>query len=105
MPHLWTKNGQALAFQGNAIVSPSGALVGRIRGDRVFRDDGGYVGTLVGDRLIYRSHDIDGPSRAYTRRVSPTEVASVQPARTWGDEPIITDAPMLSSGRGESRFD
>jgi hypothetical protein len=90
MSKLWTKNGRPLSCQGNEVFAPSGALVGRIHGDRVFRaEDGGYVGTLVGDRLIYRTYDIDGPNRAYTRRVTDINADTVPPSHTWGDEPTV----------------
>jgi hypothetical protein len=52
-------------------------------------EDGGYVGTLVGDRLIYRTYDIDGPNRAYTRRVTDINADTVPPSHTWGDEPTV----------------
>lgn len=92
MSKLWTKSGRPLDCQGNDVLSASGALVGRIRGDRVFRDnDGGYVGTLVGDRLVYRSYDVEGPNRAYTRRISELVGDVVAPSHTWGDEPLVPD--------------
>jgi hypothetical protein len=89
---LWTKNGRPLACHGNDVFTPSGTLVGRITGDRVFRTgDGGYVGTLVGDRLVFRSYDVDGPDRAYARRASDIAADTVPPSITWGDEPVLPD--------------
>lgn len=90
MRKLWTKQGRPLLNDGNDVFVPSGTLVGRIRGDRVFRvTDDGYVGTLVGDRLVYRSYDIDGPDRPYSRPVTPRDVDAVAPLPTWGDEPVL----------------
>ena len=89
---LWTKNGRPLLNDGNLVMVPSGRMVGRIAGDRVFTEEGGtYVGTLVGDRLVFRSFDIDGPERQYTRPVTVADVDEVPPARMWGDEPVIPD--------------
>ncbi|MEV6348285.1 hypothetical protein [Actinoplanes sp. NPDC051851] len=89
MRQLWTKAGRPLLNDGNDVTVPSGAPVGRIRGDRVFRADDTYVGTLVGDRLVYRSYDIDGPERPYTRPVTVKWVSAVPPAHLWGDEPTL----------------
>ena len=92
MRKLWTKNGRPLLKDGNTGLVPSGAVVGRISGDRVFTGEGGaYVGTLVGDRLVFRSFDIDGPDRHYARPVSVVDVEEVPPGRMWGDEPVIPD--------------
>ena len=91
MANLWTKNGRPLQCEGNEVFVPSGALVGRLVGDRVFRADGDYVGTFVGDRLVYRTFDIEGPNRAYTRRVSSPDVETVPPVHTWGDEPKLPE--------------
>lgn len=92
MRKLWTKNGRPLLNDGNMVTVPSGTVVGKIAGDRVFSaGDGAYVGTLVGDRLVFRSYDIDGPERHYTRPVSAIDVDEVPPARMWGDEPVIPD--------------
>lgn len=92
MRRLWTKNGRPLLNDGNDVYVASGTLVGRIRGDRVFRtSDDQYVGTLVGDRLVFRSYDRDGPYRPYPRPVSPDAPDSVPPARMWGDEPALPE--------------
>jgi hypothetical protein len=92
MRQLWTKNGRPLLNDGNDVYVPSGTLVGRIRGDRVYRsEDDGYVGTLVADRLVFRSYDIDGPDRPYSRPVTVEKVDAVAPSKTWGDEPTIPD--------------
>jgi hypothetical protein len=92
MANLWTKNGLPMTCQGNDVFSRSGALVGRLVGDRVFREeDGGYVGTIVGDRLIYRSFDMDGPNRPYARRVTVPDADVVPPVIAWGDEPVVPD--------------
>jgi hypothetical protein len=36
MDHLYTKNGNPLQVSGDTVYSRSGAVVGRINGDRVF---------------------------------------------------------------------
>ncbi len=92
MANLWTKNGLPLSCQGNEVFSRSGAPVGHLVGDRVFRrEDGAYIGTIVGDRLIHRSFDLDGPNRPYTRRVSVPDADLRPPVIAWGDEPVIPD--------------
>ena len=92
MRKLWTKNGRPLLNDGNAVMVPSGTMVGRISGDRVFAEgSGAYVGTLVGDRLVFRSFDIDGPDRQYTRPVTVVDRDEAPPARMWGDEPVIPE--------------
>lgn len=89
---LWTKNGRPLLNEGNTVMVPSGTVVGRIAGDRVFAvADGTYVGTLVGDRLVFRSFDIDGPDRQYSRPVTVVDVDEVPPAKMWGDEPELPE--------------
>lgn len=95
MRQLWTKNGRPLLNEGNDVFLPSGSLIGRLRGDRVYGvDDDKYLGTLVRDRLVFRSYDIDGPERAYSRPVTTEFVESVLPAKMWGDEPELPqDAP------------
>ncbi|HVW42823.1 MAG TPA: hypothetical protein VHC18_15870 [Amycolatopsis sp.] len=90
MAKLWTKNGRPLSRDGNDVYTAAGTLIGRIHGDRVFgAKDGGYVGTLVDDRLVFRTYDVDGPYRAYTRQASDSLADTVPPSRTWGDEPIL----------------
>lgn len=92
MRKLWTKNGRPLLNDGNTVLVPSGTVVGKIAGDRVFAADGGaYVGTLVGDRLVFRTFDIDGPDRHYSRPVTVVDVDTVEPAHMWGDEPVIPE--------------
>jgi hypothetical protein len=94
MANLWTKNGIPLSCRGNDVFSRSGALVGHLVGDRVFRrddgDDGEYIGTIVGDRLIHRSFDVDGPNRPYTRRISVPDADLRPPIIAWGDEPVLS---------------
>lgn len=84
-------------MKGNDVLTQSGAVVGRISGDRVFRDNGAgvpgeYVGTVVGDRLVYRSFDSDGPYRPFRRRATEIRLDStgrVAPSKLWGDEPTL----------------
>lgn len=90
MGKVWTKNGRPLLTDGNTVLVPSGAVVGEIRGDRVFAGME-YVGTLVGDRLVFRSFDIDGPDRQYARPLTVPNVDLVEPGRMWGDEPAVPD--------------
>lgn len=90
MRKLWTKNGRPLLNDGNIVLVPSGTVVGKISGDRVFGgEEQKYVGTLVGDRLVFRSFDIDGPDRHYVRPLAVADVDAVEPGRMWGDEPTI----------------
>lgn len=87
---LFTKDGQPLKVSGDIVYSRSGAVVGRLRDNKVFGTDGRYVGTVVGDRLVYRSTDsaaIGSPFAAASRSGSGS--ASSAGAGIWGDEPKI----------------
>ena len=56
MANLWTKNGIPLSCRGNDLYSRSGALVGHLVGDRVFRpEDGEYIGIYY----VLRSNSFD----------------------------------------------
>ena len=89
---MHTKNGKPLQVSGITLYSESGHVVGRIREDKVFGQDGRYVATVVGERLVYRSVD--------SARVAPGFSAAKRPPRALvsrsrsavrGDEPAIPD--------------
>jgi hypothetical protein len=89
---LYTKNGRPLQVSGNTVYSKSGKVVGRIRGDKVFGTNGGYVGTIVNDRLVYRSTQraaISSPFSAANR--AGTARANRVGSAIWGEEPDIPD--------------
>ena len=68
--NLYTKNGRPLQVSNNTVYRKSGAVVGRIKGKKVFGKNGQYVGTIHGDRLVYRSTDsaaTSGPFAAANR--------------------------------------
>jgi len=89
---LYTKNGKPLQVSSDTVFSKSGAVVGRIRGEKVYGTDGRYVGTIAGDRLVYRSTDSAGISSPFVAAPR-AGVALANSAGTaiWGDEPNIPD--------------
>jgi hypothetical protein len=89
---MHTKNGKPLQVSGSTFYSESGQVVGRLREDKVFGQDGRYVATAVGDRLVYRTAD--------SARIAPAFSAAKRAARALatrarsavrGDEPDIPD--------------
>jgi hypothetical protein len=90
--NLCTKNGRPLQVSGSTIYSRSGAVVGRIKGYKVYGTDGRYVGTIVGDRLVYRSTHNTGTGSSFS---TANHVGSARAKRVgspiWGDEPEIPD--------------
>ena len=89
---MHTKNGRPLQVSGSTFYSESGQVIGRVREDKLFGQDGRYVGTVVGDRLVYRSAD--------SARIAPAFSAAKRAARALtnrarsavrGDEPVIPD--------------
>lgn len=90
--NLYTKDGKPLQVSGDNVYSQSGAIVGRIKGEKVFGPDGQYVGTIVNDRLVYRSThsaSIGSPFAAGNR--AGTARGHRAGSAIWGDEPDIPD--------------
>jgi len=90
--NLYTKNGRPLQVSGDKVYSPSGRVVGRIKGKNVYGADGQYVGTIINDRLVYRSThsaSIGSPFSAANR--TGTTKADRASSAIWGDEPNIPD--------------
>jgi hypothetical protein len=89
---LYTKNGRALQVSGTTVYSDLGAVVGRIKHDKVYGTDGHYVGTIVGDRLVYRSTQSAGVGSSFS---AANRAGSARASRAalaiWGDEPDIPD--------------
>lgn len=89
---LYTKNGRPLRVTGDLVHSRSGALVGRVNGDKVFAPDGRYVGTISEGRLVFRHSESAGSrgrfTAANTAKFSSGDVAH---ASMNGDEPNIPD--------------
>ena len=89
---LYTKNGQPLQVSGNTVYSRYGTVVGRIKGQKVFGNDGRYVGTIVSDRLVYRSTDSAGIGTSLS---AANHAGSARANRAgsaiWGDKPEIPD--------------
>jgi hypothetical protein len=89
---IYTKEGRPLRRSGQDLFSRSGTHVARVRGDKAFGPDGGYVGTVVGDRLIYRSTHSARISAPFAQRAhAGTATANRVPSAQWGDEPPIPD--------------
>jgi len=89
---LYTKDGRPLQVSGETVYSGSGAVVGRIRGSKVYDTDGRYVRTITGDRLVYHSTDsasVGSPFAAAARAGSAR--APSAGSAIWGDEPKILD--------------
>jgi hypothetical protein len=89
---LYTKNGRPLQVSGVTVYNRSGAVVGRIKGKRLFGSDGHYVGTIVNDRLVYRTTDsagIGSPFAAANRAGSAR--ANRAASAVWGEEPNTPD--------------
>jgi len=89
---LYTKDGKPLQVSGDIVYSRSGAVVGRIKGEKAYGTDGQYVGTIINDQLVYRSTDSAGISSPF---VAANRTGSAKANRagsaTWGDEPNIPE--------------
>jgi hypothetical protein len=89
---MHTKNGKPLQVSGSTLYSASGRVVGRMREDKLFGQNGGYVGTVVGDRLVYRSADSARVAPGFaSARCAPRSLPSRPRSPVRGDEPVIPD--------------
>jgi hypothetical protein len=89
---LYTKNGRPLQVSGQTVYSRSGAVIGRIKGGKVYGTNGRYVGTITSDRLVYRSTEsgsVSSPFSAANR--AGLARANRAGSAVWGDEPEIPD--------------
>jgi hypothetical protein len=90
---MHTKNGKALQVSGGTLYTGAGQVVGRIREDRLFDQDGRYVGTVVGDRLVYRSAERNKVGPGFNAARCPPRAlhdrARVSMLR--GEEPTLPD--------------
>jgi hypothetical protein len=89
---MHTKNGRPLQVKGDTMYSQSGLVLGRVRKDKLFDQNGRYVGTVIGNRLVFRSQD--------SSQVAPSFSAAKRSARALinrprcgvrGDEPDTPD--------------
>lgn len=89
---LYTKNGKPLQTSGDIVYSKSGAVVGKIKNNKVFGANGKYVGTIDNDRLIYRSTDsaVIGSPFSVANRAGIAR-ANRAGAAVWGGEPDIPE--------------
>jgi hypothetical protein len=89
---MHTKNGRPLQVSGSTLYSESGQVVGRIREDKLFGQDGRYVGTVVGERLVYRSSDSARNAPGFSASKRPARALARRPrSAVRGDEPAIPD--------------
>jgi hypothetical protein len=89
---LYTKNGEPVQRQGDAVFSRSGKQVGRIEGNKVYGPNGRYVATIDGGRLVYRSTDSAWISRPFApSQIAPSSAGRVVGVAIWGDEPTFAD--------------
>lgn len=89
---MHTKNGRPLQVSGSTLYSESGRVVGRLREDKLFGQDGRYVGTVVGERLVYRSADSTRVAPAFSAaKRAARALASRARSAVRGSEPAIPD--------------
>ena len=89
---MHTKNGRPLQVSGSTLYSESGQVVGRIREDKLFGQNGRYVGTVVGDRLVFRSADSARIAPAFSAaKCAARALANRARSSVRGDEPNIPD--------------
>jgi hypothetical protein len=89
---MHTKNGRPLQVSGSTLYSESGQVVGRIREDKLFGQNGRYVGTVVGDRLVFRPADSARVAPAFSAaKRSAKALADRARSSVRGEEPSIPD--------------
>lgn len=89
---LYTKNGAPLRVTNNTVYSRTGNVVGRIKNDKVFGQDGKYVGTIVDGRLVYRSTHSNRRGSVFSASNKAGFARANRAGRAmWGDEPEISE--------------
>jgi hypothetical protein len=90
---MHTKNGRPLQVSGSTLYSGSGQVVGRMRENCLFDQDGRYVGTVVGDRLVFRAAERNkvGPGFSAARCPARAMQNRARSAMLRGDEPLLPD--------------
>lgn len=89
---MHTKNGRPLQVAGNTWYSESGLVLGRVREDKLYDQDGRYVGTVVANRLVYRSQDSSRTAPSFSAAKRSARALTNRPrSGVRGDEPDTPD--------------